>query len=90
MSNVVQMRRSTSPDSAELIAELAGYEDMPLFMSPAQLAEVIGTTPTSLARWRKEKPLRGPAFSALPGTQMIRYARPDVLAWIEACKVAAP
>ena len=88
MSNVVQLRPS---DPREVAQESApeGYEDMPLFMSPAQLSEIIEVSVVSLARWRTAKPLRGPAYSLFPGTRLVRYARPDVLAWIESCKVVA-
>lgn len=88
MSNVVQMRPH-EPHEAMRDSAPAGYEDMPLYMSPAQLSAILEVSVVSLARWRKEKPLRGPAYSLFPGTRLVRYARPDVLAWIESCKVDA-
>lgn len=88
MSNIVQLRR-TSPREIDIESAPAGYEDMPLYMSPAQLSAILEVSVVSLARWRKEKPLRGPAYSLFPGTRLVRYARPDVLAWIESCKVDA-
>lgn len=59
---------------------LPGFEEMPLFMSPAALATILSVTTRTLTEWRSKK--SGPRWVKFPASDLIRYTRPDVLAWI--------
>ena len=63
----------------------SGFESMPILMSPKTLAEQIEVSVAALSKWRKTWPNGdriGPAFSTPRGTNLIRYARPDVISWL--------
>jgi hypothetical protein len=69
-----------------------GFEGMPMVMAPKTLAEILDVTTKTLERWRVERARdgkTGPAWHKLPGSNLIRYARADVLAWFQACRVEA-
>lgn len=63
----------------------AGFEDVPAVMSPKTLGELLEMSPRTLERWRDMKV--GPAYFSLPGSSLIRYARADVVAWLNAARV---
>lgn len=67
----------------------AGFEEMPMIMSPKALAEVLDVTTKTLERWRDARGRdgkTGPAWHKLPGSKLIRYSRADVLSWFAACR----
>lgn len=51
------------------------------YLSPAQVAKLLGMSTRTLWRWRKRK--TGPAWSRC-GDRAVRYRRADVDAWMEA------
>lgn len=67
-------------------ATCAGFEQMPMVMSPKTLAEILEVSVKSLERWRDAK--TGPAWHKLPGSSLIRYSRSDVVEWFAACREA--
>lgn len=77
MSNVVPIR-PVEPSSDEVPE--SGYEDMPPVMSPRELAGILRTSVSTLARWRNDKV--GPAWHQPRGVRMVRYSRVDVIAWL--------
>jgi len=69
----------------------AGFEQMPMIMSPKVLAEVLDITTKTLERWRDARQRdgkTGPVWHKLPGSKLIRYSRSDVLAWFADCREA--
>ncbi|MGX9348120.1 helix-turn-helix transcriptional regulator [Microbacterium sp. KNMS] len=87
MSNVTPLRIDVAT-AATLEAEapeVPGFEDMPPVMTPKTLAQQLETTVTTLQRWRDSND--GPAYVKVPGTRLIRYLRPDVLAWLSTGRV---
>ncbi len=92
MSNVTALRQDirTAVD-----VEVGGFEDVPPVMSPKTLAGVLEVTPLTLQRWRdasraaalKGGGMVGPAWSEMPGSNVIRYTRSDVLAWLASNRV---
>ncbi|UUE19355.1 helix-turn-helix domain-containing protein [Microbacterium sp. J1-1] len=65
--------------------EAMGFDEMPMVMSPKTLAEILEVSVKTLERMRDAK--TGPHWHKLPGSSLIRYARPDVIAWFAACRV---
>ena len=57
------------------------FGDVPAIMSPKKLGVVLEIHPVTLAKWREKK--KGPKFRTPPGTNIIRYYRHDVLAWLD-------
>ncbi|WP_156760020.1 helix-turn-helix transcriptional regulator [Microbacterium karelineae] len=88
LAAVAPLNNAASQDTPAHEA-LAGFEDMPMVMSPKTLAEILDVTPTTLERWRASKPRRGPVPRRLPGSNLIRYMRADVLAWLDECAEAS-
>ncbi|WP_313366647.1 helix-turn-helix domain-containing protein [Microbacterium sp.] len=56
------------------------FGDVPPIMSPKTLAGVLEVTPLTLQRWRDRN--EGPVWIAIPGSNVIRYTRADLLAWL--------
>lgn len=72
-------------------ATCAGFEQMPMIMSPKALAELLEVSTKTLERWRIARDRdgkTGPAWHKLPGSSLIRYSRADVLSWFAACREA--
>jgi hypothetical protein len=84
MSNVTALRPEVADLSDEVV--LTGFEDIPPVMSPKVLADVIEVKPLTLQRWRDQE--KGPAWHQFPGSNVIRYTRVDVLAWLAEHRVA--
>lgn len=84
MSDNVLAFRSAPTEEAPVEAAPAvdpRYAEMPLFMSPAALAEVLAVTVNTLERWRRTK--TGPAWKKFPGSNLIRYPRASVIEWLD-------
>ncbi|GAT73595.1 hypothetical protein MHM582_2089 [Microbacterium sp. HM58-2] len=82
MSNVTALRPEVDDPIDEVVSPIAGFEDVPPFMSPKTLAGILEVTPLTLQRWRDSKDDKGPAWSEIPGSNVIRYSRRDVLEWL--------
>ena len=61
-------------------------------LAAEEVAEILGVSVRTLTDWRYEG--RGPAYYRYggkgPGSCQVRYALPDVKAWLEQWRVAAP
>lgn len=71
--------------------EDAGFEQMPMIMSPKALAEILEVSTKTLERWRDARARgdeAGPVWHKIPGSSLIRYSRSDVIAWFAACREA--
>lgn len=79
MSNVTQLVRNAESET-EMSNSAIGFEDVPPVMSPKTLAGVLEVTTLTLQRWRDRK--EGPLWIAIPGSNVIRYTRADLLAWL--------
>ena len=55
-------------------------QQTPDYLNTRQAAELCNLAPITLSAWRRQG--RGPAFVKLG--RAVRYARADVLAWLEA------
>lgn len=72
-------------------ADVAGFAEMPMIMSPKVLAEILEVSMKTLERWRiaRERDGKtGPAWHKIPGSSLIRYSRADVVSWFAACREA--
>jgi len=89
VSNVTALRLEVEPgeSAADDVAGASGFEDVPPFMSPKTLAGMLEVTTLTLQRWRDSN--KGPNWSEIPGSNVIRYSRPDVLAWLAKHRVNA-
>ncbi|OZB81474.1 helix-turn-helix domain-containing protein [Microbacterium sp. 13-71-7] len=54
--------------------------EFPPVMSPKTLAAFLEVTPLTLQRWRNAK--TGPVPALVPDSNVIRYTREDVVAWL--------
>ena len=84
MTALIRMLREpeTAPAPVEAVPAVdPRYAEMPLFMSPAALAEVLAVTVNTLERWRRTK--TGPAWKKFPGSNLIRYPRASVIEWLD-------
>lgn len=61
-------------------------EEACVLMSPKALAALLEVTPLTLQRWRDLG--KGPAWHQFPGSNVIRYARADVLCWLASNRVS--
>ncbi|WP_369076260.1 MULTISPECIES: helix-turn-helix transcriptional regulator [Curtobacterium] len=61
-------------------------EDLPDWATRDEVAQYTGVAPQTLARWVTEK--RGPRVTRFGG-RAVRYARTDVLEWIDAQRKAS-
>ncbi|MGQ7313411.1 hypothetical protein ACUOFU_17020 [Microbacterium arabinogalactanolyticum] len=89
MNNVTALRAAGDmPTSAIETITPTGFEDVPAIMSPKTLAEVLEVKPLTLQRWRDATRATGeqvgPAWSEFPNSNVIRYTRVDVIAWMAA------
>lgn len=75
MSNVVAF--PTELEAPALVP--AGFEEMPLIMSPRTLGSILDVHPRTLDRWRVAG--EGPVAHQMPGSGQWRYHRSDVIAW---------
>lgn len=73
----------TTPTDGPAPDAPAGFEDMPMVMSPKTLAEILDVTTVTLERWRAKQ--HGPRFRRFPNSNLIRYTRADVIAWLDEC-----
>lgn len=64
--------------------KLPEFEELPPMLSPLVLARFLAVSPKTLERWRKDR--TGPTPRQLPGSNLWRYARSDVVAWLEASR----
>lgn len=71
---------AASADEPDAESTPSGFDEMPLFMSPIELAEILKVTTRTLTEWRRKK--SGPRPVKFPASDLIRYTRPDVLAWL--------
>lgn len=79
MSAVVSISERSSVAGEHREPE-SGFDDVPAIMSPKKLGEVLEIHPVTLARWRDKN--KGPKFRTPPGTNIVRYYRHDVIAWL--------
>lgn len=77
---IAHLPSSARPDSPTV--DLAGFEALPVAMSPKTLAAALEVTPMTLHRWRRDKV--GPRFTQPAGSGLVRYLRDDVVAWLRA------
>lgn len=82
MTNVTMLRTVAAPEQEAVDAQLTGFEDIPPIMSPKTLAAVLEVTTLTLQRWRDRK--EGPIPTLVPNSNVIRYTRAEVLAWLTA------
>lgn len=72
-----------------LIAELRAAieaQSFPEIMTPAQAAQFLGVSEDYLRDHRKRR--SGPPYSQ-PASKIVRYARADLIAWLNRSRVAA-
>lgn len=76
-------------DANTLIAELRTAieaQSFPEIMTPAQAAQFLGVSEDFLRDHRKRR--SGPSYSQ-PASKIVRYARTDLIAWLNRSRVAA-
>jgi hypothetical protein len=76
-------------DANTLIAELRAAieaQSFPEIMTPAQAAQFLGVSEDYLRDHRKRR--SGPPYSQ-PASKIVRYARTDLIAWLNRSRVAA-
>ena len=78
MSAVIEFPQIEGNDEAR---DQTSFGDIPPIMSPKTLAEIIEVHPVTLAKCREKK--KGPRSRTPKGTNLIRYYRRDVLAWLD-------
>lgn len=89
-AELLTFRITPSGDAAAHEEEVEDVLDLPAIMSPGTLAKALDVTTRTLERWRDPKQAGlGPKFIQVPGSNLIRYLRPDVLAWIRRCEEEA-
>ncbi|WP_431795338.1 helix-turn-helix transcriptional regulator [Microbacterium enclense] len=64
------------------------FGDLPEYLTRKELASLTGISVATFARWAVEKNPDGPRMTKFSGT-LVRYARTDVIAWLESRKVSA-
>ena len=72
-----------------LLAELRTAieaQNFPEIMTPAQAAQFLGVSEDYLRDHRKRK--SGPPYSQ-PASKIVRYMRPDLIAWLNRSRIAA-
>ncbi|KIP88774.1 hypothetical protein RU09_14720 [Microbacterium sp. MEJ108Y] len=84
-SNVTPLMRDTEAET-EAPNSAFGFEDVPPIMSPKTLAGILEVTTLTLQRWRDRN--EGPVAISIPGSNVIRYTRTDLLAWLAEHRVA--
>lgn len=89
-AELLAFRTELTEDATPAVDEAEDFLDLPPIMSPGTLAKILEVTPQTLARWRDPKQAgEGPRFIKVPGSQLIRYLRADVVAWLKECAEAA-
>ena len=89
-AELLAFRTTPNSEEAPVVESVEGLLDLPPVMSPGTLAKILEVTPQTLARWRDPKQAgEGPKFIKVPGSQLIRYLRADVVAWLKECAEAA-
>lgn len=73
----------------DLLAELRTAieaQNFPEIMTPAQAGQFLGVSEDYLRDHRKRK--SGPPYSQ-PASKIVRYMRPDLIAWLNRSRIAA-